>query len=361
MILEKLVLKNYRNYSNLQIEFQEGCNIIYGDNGCGKTNIVEAIYYLANLNSFRISDDKSLIKDNKGSAFIQGKIGGKEYEVVVKNTNKELMINQIPIKKHRDYIGQINVIGFHPEEIYLFKDFPKERRRIIDKEISKIDNKYLLELLMFNKFLKQRNELLKSEDKYKIDLLKIIDKKICKIQSSIIKKRKGFIDLLEIELNEVKDDFDYRYKVRMEYLTFISDYENIESQLIDIYETNLTKDIDRKITGYGVHKDDWQIKVDENLISNYASQGEQRLMILMLKLALVKLLKSKIDLTPIIILDDAFYELDKDKREMLAKVVMQQKQVFITSCDLRDLQDVMKGQTRIYRIVDNQVLKEKRE
>ena len=156
MILEKLVLKNYRNYSNLQIEFQEGCNIIYGDNGCGKTNIVEAIYYLANLNSFRISDDKSLIKDNKGSAFIQGKIGGKEYEVVVKNTNKELMINQIPIKKHRDYIGQINVIGFHPEEIYLFKDFPKERRRIIDKEISKIDNKYLLELLMFNKFFKTK-------------------------------------------------------------------------------------------------------------------------------------------------------------------------------------------------------------
>lgn len=338
MWLDKIKIVNFRNYDSLEMIFEKGINYLYGSNGVGKTNLIEAIYYISNLESFRTSEDKNLLKDNKGEFFIEGSIDNKDYSLLVNKDKKLLSIDGIVYKKYREYIGRVNVIHFIPEEVYLLKDYPKDRRKFMDKEISKMDKTYLNDLLIYNKLLKQRNDLLKSIDIYKDKLLEVIDDKISELQVGIIKSRKSFLEEIMLIINRFETSLNKVYDFKIVYQCC---FEKITKEdILEKYKKNLLKDKEKMVTSLGVHKDDFKIMVNDNDASNFVSQGEQRFIILLVKLALVKLIKGKIESFPILVLDDVFSELDEGRKEEIIKIIKEFDQVFITGCEMKDISQI---------------------
>lgn len=335
MIVNELRVRKFRNYDNLEMIFEKGINYLFGKNGVGKTNLIEAIYYVSNLESFRTSDDKDLIKNLKGEFFIECKVNQIVYDLIVNRESKLLSIDGIVYKKYREYLGHINVIEFSPEEVYLLKDFPKDRRKFMDKEISKIDKDYLNSMLLYNKVLKQRNEVLKSDDNYKDDLLSILDDKLAEFQISIIQKRKNFLNLISDKINELDTSFNRLYTIKIVYETSFDGLN--KEEIVNKYQENLQKDKEKMATSLGVHKDDFKILINGNDASIYGSQGEQRFIVLLMKLGLVKLIKEQNNDCPILVLDDVFSELDEIRKKEIYEIVKDFDQVFITGCNKDDI------------------------
>ena len=332
MYLERLAMINFRNYKQLDVKFNKGINYLLGNNGVGKTNLLEAIYYISNLESFRCNEDKNLINEFKGQFRLEAIVDGIDYKLNISTTNKDLHIDGIEYKKYRDYLGKVNVIEFIPDQVYLFKDSPKLRRKFMDKELSKLDKAYLENLLIYNKLLKQRNELLKTATSYKDKLFEIIDDKMASLQNYIINKRKEFLKELEEELKELNDTFDVTLKY--ESFTEVNEKEEILKRYKECYQ----KDVEKQATSIGIHKDDFKMCIITIEISNYSSQGEQTYCVLLLKLALARLIKKSTNKDPIIILDDVFSELDCLRKEKIYQILKEYEQVFISGCLKEDLQ-----------------------
>lgn len=338
MWLNKLKIRNFRNYDLLEMIFEKGINYLYGSNGAGKTNLIEAIYYISNLESFRTNEDKNLIKENKSEFFIDGVVNNVDYSLLVSKDTKLLSIDGIVYKKYREYLGHVNVVQFIPEEVYLLKDFPKDRRKFLDKEISKIDKEYLNSLLIYNKLLKQRNELLKSSDYYKDDLLSVIDNKISELQVKIINSRKSFIKEIENIVNGFETSLNKMYDFK---ITYQCCFDKISKEnILEKYLSTIEKDKEKMVTSLGVHKDDFKIYINDNDAANFGSQGEQRFIILLVKLALVNLIKDKTNEYPILVLDDVFSELDDGRKKEVYEIIKRFDQVFITGCDIEDIKDI---------------------
>ena len=326
MYLQRLAMINFRNYKQLDVKVNKGINYLLGNNGVGKTNLLEAIYYISNLESFRCGEDKNLINEFKGQFRLEAIVDDVNYKLNISVGNKMLQIDGIEYKKYREYLGRVNVIEFVPDQVYLFKDSPKERRRFLDRELSKLDKTYLEDLLIYNKLLKQRNELLKSATSYKEKLFEILDEKMAKLQKYIIDKRKEFLSELEKELEVLSEDF----KITLNYDCFIDEISEIE--ILKKYKDTYLKDKEKLATSIGVHRDDFGMCINGIGIANYASQGEQRYCVLLLKLALAKLIKNKIRKDPIIILDDVFSELDSRRKQKIYEILKEYEQVFISGC-----------------------------
>lgn len=357
MWLSKLKIKNFRNYNSLEVIFEKGINYLYGSNGVGKTNLIEAIYYISNLESFRTNEDRNLLKENKGEFFIEGVIENLDYSLLVSKDSKLLSIDGIVYKKYREYLGHANVVEFIPEEVYLLKDFPKDRRKFMDKEISKIDKSYMDKLLIYNKLIKQRNELLKSEDNYKEELLSVIDDKISELQVEIINKRKDFLNQIETIINGFNTSLNNLYEFRISYM---GSFEKItKEEILNKYKMNLEKDKEKRITGLGVHKDDFKIYINNNDASDFGSQGEQRFIVLLVKLALVNLIKEKIKEYPILVLDDVFSELDETRKKEVYRIINEFDQVFITGCNYEEIKEI--NNISKYQIKENKIFKIKEE
>lgn len=338
MYISKIKIKNFRNYELLEMIFEKGINYLYGYNGVGKTNLIEAIYYISNLESFRTNEDKNLLKDNKGEFFIEGVVNNLDYSLLVSKDSKLLSIDGIVYKKYREYLGHVNVVEFIPEEVYLLKDFPKDRRKFLDKEISKIDKEYLNSLLIYNKLLKQRNDLLKSDDSYKDDLLSVIDDKISELQVKIIDSRKEFLKEIQTVINEFKTSLNDIYNFKIAYQC---SFDKIDKEsILKKYKDNLDKDKEKMITSLGVHKDDFKIYINDNDASNFGSQGEQRFIILLVKLALVNLINKRMNDCPILVLDDVFSELDDSRKKEVYEIIKGFDQVFITGCNIKDIKEI---------------------
>jgi len=349
MFLERLAILNFRNYKQLDVKFSKGIIYLLGNNGVGKTNLLEAIYYLSNLESFRCNDDKNMINEFKGQFRLESIVDGINYKLNIAQNFKDLQIDGIEYKKYREYLGKINVIEFIPEQVYLFKDSPKDRRKFIDKELSKLDKIYLENLLIYNKLLKQRNELLKTSTSYKEKLFEILDEKLSFIQTEIINKRKGFLKELNDYLNELSEE----YKITLDYNTFIKDVT--KEEILQKYKDNYLKDKEKMVTNIGVHRDDFTMYINGVEIANYASQGEQRYCVLLLKLALAKLIKKSINKDPIIILDDVFSELDSSRKERVYKILKEYEQVFISGCQKEELDMI------VYKVSEGKVNLDKEE
>ena len=343
MYLERLAVINFRNYKQLDVKFNKGINYLIGKNGVGKTNLLEAIYYLSNLESFRSNEDKNLINEFKGQFRLESIVDSIDYRLTIASGFKELQIDGIEYKKYREYLGNVNVIEFIPMQVYLFKDSPKDRRKFIDKELSKIDKEYLEKLLVYNKLIKQRNELLKTSDTYKDKLFEVIDEKLAELQTYIIDKRREFLIELEENVKKINNEFE----IKLKYNSFISDVtkENILKKYKEVY----LKDKEKMVTSIGVHRDDFTMYINNIEIANYASQGEQRYCVLLLKLALAKLIKEKINKDPIIILDDVFSELDESRKEKVYEILKEYEQVFISGCQNENLD------MSIYNVEDGKV------
>ncbi len=334
MIINKLKLTNFRNYNNIEINFSIGTNVIIGNNGVGKTNIIEAINLISNTKSFRTNDDRNLIKDNLDFAKVEVNSQNNTLCTVINRQQKNYFINDEKINS-AGFLGKLNVVLFEPSELNFFKESPKLRRRLIDIELSKISKEYMTNLYVYHKLLKEKNSLLKEE---KIDeiLLDTINEQLLKPLEVIMKKRKEFIDFINRHLSNYFQKLSAtRKQVNVSYkrMCDIITKENIEKKI------NLSKISDFKYNyAYsGIHKDDYEFYLDDNLVVNNASQGQKRLIMIAFKLCLIDYIKKETKEEPILLLDDILSELDIANQQRLLEFLNNNLQIIITTTDVENI------------------------
>ena len=324
MIIKSIELKNFRNYEDLSISFDEGTNIFFGDNAQGKTNILEAAYISGTTKSHKGSKDKEMIRFGEEEAHIRtivkkGTSGmEKEYQIdmhLKHNRSKGIAINKVPIKKASELFGILNMVFFSPEDLNIIKNGPAERRRFLDSELCQLDKIYLSDLTNYNKILIQRNKLLK-DMVYRPDLrdtLSVWDLQLVETGKKIIKRRKDFIR----ELNEIV--YGIHYKISGEREELFLKYEPSIDDIFFEDELNHAKERDMKLcqTSVGPHRDDMLFSIKGVDIRKFGSQGQQRTSALSLKLSEIELVKKTIHETPILLLDDVLSELDSNRQNYL--------------------------------------------
>ena len=320
MNIRSIELKNFRNYENLEISFDEGTNILFGDNAQGKTNILEAAYMSGTTKSHKGSRDKEMIRFGEEEAHLKTVVarGGREYQIdmhLKKNRAKGIAIDKIPIKKASELFGILNIVFFSPEDLNIIKSGPAERRRFLDSELCQLDRIYLADLTNYNKILAQRNNLLKDMI-YRpglSDTLPVWDMQLIETGKKIIRRRKQFVD----ELREIVSDIHYRISGGKEEL-FLKYDPNIDDIFFED-ELSRAKEKDKKLcqTSVGPHRDDLLFSIGDVDIRKYGSQGQQRTSALSLKLSEIELVRKSISDTPVLLLDDVLSELDSSRQNYL--------------------------------------------
>ncbi len=320
MIIKSLELADFRNYEELNISFDKGTNILYGDNAQGKTNILEAIYVSATTKSHKGSKDKEIINFDKEEAHIRTYLEkeGTQSRVDMhlrKNKSKGIAIDGQKIKKAADLLGLLNVVFFSPEDLSIIKNGPGERRRFADMELCQLDNFYLYNLNNYNKIINQRNKLLK--DMYfnpgLRETLNIWDSQLISYGSKIIERRELFAGQLCEIIGEIHSKLSGgKEKLVIQYEPDVK-IEDFEKQM----RANQERDIHSKVTSTGPHRDDFSFIVNGIDIRKYGSQGQQRTAALSLKLSEIELVKKVTKDTPVLLLDDVLSELDSNRQNYL--------------------------------------------
>ncbi len=369
MFINHLYLKNYRNYNELELSFDQQINIFQGNNAQGKTNILEALYMLSLTKSHRTSKEKELVQWDQSFSVIKGSIstrrGKLNVEIQLSSKGKKAKINHLEQRKLSDYIGIFNVVMFAPEDLTLVKGNPQYRRRFLDIEIGQVSPTYIYHLSQYHKIVKQRNNLLKDftqEKKNKIDLLEIWDSQLIKHGSKIIYKRIHFLKQLEKWAKQIhygitneKEDLSIRY------LTSISSnfLPEEETEIIELFKEKIKKtreqEFYRGTTLIGPHRDDITFYINKNHVASFASQGQQRTTALSLKLAEIELIHEEVGEYPILLLDDVLSELDHIRQTQLIQTIEDKVQTLITttSTDGIDIQTL--NRSSIYH-VDNGIV-----
>ncbi len=355
MKINKIVLKNFRNYEDCSVEFDPFINIFVGKNAQGKTNLLEAIYMLSLSKSFKTNTNEELILFTKDFSKIQGFVESNhknlDLEIIISTLGKKAFINHKEIKKTSDYVGYLNVVLFIPEDLMLIKGSPRLRRRLIDIEISKISPIYMYNLSNYNKLLKERNKYLKLLHKKRLkadEYLEVLSEQMAKIQVDLIKKRVEFIKLLN-EISSSMYDYISMHKETL-YLEYKTVYKEISYEsILQRYQKNYQRDIQQGSTSEGIHKDDMMMYLNEKNAMLYASQGQQRSIILSLKIGLLELIKKEIGEYPILLLDDVLSELDDIRKTKLLNLIQGKVQTFLTSTSVDGIHhQVIENAKRIY-------------
>lgn len=364
MKILNLFLKNYRNYDDLLIDFNSNQNIIIGDNAQGKTNIIEAIYYLAITKSFLINNDKSVIKNNSNFSKIEANILNKSKKIKLGislgNDLKKIEINKKEIKKHSEYIGTFKVILFSPDNVRILKEGPINRRKFLNVEISQLYNKYVNILNDYNAILKQRNEYLRyvkiNNNVNKIYLEVLNDKYVSNI-ISIINYRNDFINLINKYIDDIYYNIASEHGLYIKYLpcTNICHEKEMYDNLISKINSSYEKEVMYGSSLIGVHKEDFVFYLNDIDLSLYGSQGQVRMAILSLKLAESYVFKDICGESPVLLLDDIFSELDINKRNNLIKYLNSDMQSIITTTDLNDINDELISTSKIFKIANGSV------
>lgn len=359
MKIQHLKLLNFRNYENIEISFSPKYNIIYGNNGVGKTNLVESIYVLALTKSFRGTVDKVLIMNNKDVCRVEGTISDKyetKYKIIIKNTGKRVKINNTKIDKLSDYISKISVVLFNPDDLKFIKDSPSIRRKSINLEISQINNMYLKNLNMYNKLLKQRNSYLKTMNISSMsypEYLDVLTDKVIILGEKIYNSRKKYIEFL----NEKIGDFYYKIcGIKDLKLDYISDFKNYDKDKIKKkYKDNINRDIILRKTSLGIHHDDIKFKFNGYDLKDYGSEGQQKNAIIAYKLSEIEIYKSIKNDYPILILDDLFSELDKGKINNIFNLINDEVQTFITTTEIDKVSDDILKNSKVMEVLEGEV------
>lgn len=337
MIVNKISLKNFRNHQNISLNFSNSLNIITGNNGVGKTNIVEAIYYLSLARSFRGVEDATLIKEGCDYASIDATISEGNIKriirVLITKTGRKIFINNKPVSKLSELSNVVNVVLFEPKDVMIFRGLPKTRRDFIDINLSKKSPPYLNYLSKYEKLLKDRNNILKGET-VDMALLEANTEMLIKIAGYIVSYRQMYVKDINDILNKIARALT---GVKWEIEVIYYPYTNYNKDYIDnaknAFNKALESDLRRKVTSIGPHREDFIVTLNKQEIGQFGSQGENRLVALALKLCPYFLIEDK-DKRPIVVLDDVMSELDKQHKEQLINFLKKFEQVFITATKL---------------------------
>lgn len=368
MHLENITLKNFRNYDELSLDFTETVNVFIGNNAQGKTNLVESIYFLALARSHRTSKDGELICWEADFARVSGKVFRKEQsipiEITLSSHGKQAKKNHLEQKKLSDYIGQLNVILFAPEDLSLVKGSPAVRRNFLDRELAQLDSIYLYHLVQYQKILKQRNEFLKRAKKTQsFDALyfQILTEQLAAEGAEVLFRRHHFTSQLEKWAEPIQQDISksqetlkISYQSRFN-IEEISDTEELYELMLDEYDNLASRDQDQGTTTIGPHRDDLRFEINGRSVKTYGSQGQQRTVALSVKLAEIELMKKITGEYPVLLLDDVLSELDDSRQTHLLASIQNKVQTFLTTTTLDGVRTDLLNDPAIFEIEKGQV------
>ncbi len=361
MRLKRLKLLNFRNYENVELEFADGINILIGENGSGKTNILEAIYVLSLTKSNRFGDINDLIKFNFENAKIEGEVSydnyNKIYQVELTKLGKKVYINKTLIKKISEYISNFCTTSFLPNDIEIIKGSPSIRRNILNIQIGEIYNNYLHYVNEYNSILKIRNEYLKrlninsmADPKY----LEVINQKMLDVSSKIYYYRFFYIEEINKIIPIVFKKLSGISNLKISYINNlgIDTYDDLKIREILLlkWHKNLNKELMQGMTLNGLHRDDFLFLINEKDAKIYASQGQQRLIVIAYKISELLLFKKLKGEYPVLLLDDVFSEIDIKKRNNIIKYLKEEMQVIITTTDINDIDNELVKNAKIFKI-----------
>lgn len=344
MHIEEITLTNYRNYQKLELNFANKVNVIIGENAQGKTNLMESIYLLAFTKSHRTPKEKELIRWDEEYAKIEGRVKKRNQsiplEIVISAKGKKAKLNHLEQRRLSDYIGNLNVVMFAPEDLTLVKGPPQIRRRFIDMELGQIQPRYIYHLGQFQKVLKQRNHLLKQMQRDRSMnrvMLGVLTEQLIEHASTILERRFAFIELLRKWAKPIHhgishelEELEIVYSPSIEVLEG-SSKEKIESSYQVKFNQFIEKEIERGTTLLGPHRDDILFYVNGKNVQTYGSQGQQRTTALSLKLAEIDLIYSEVGEYPILLLDDVLSELDDFRQSHLLNTIQGKVQTFVST------------------------------
>lgn len=333
MFINSLFLKNFRNYNEQYLEFDKNINIFHGNNGQGKTNILEAIYILSTSKSHRGANDDNIIKFDQEEAYIKTAYtkNSNSYTIDInflRKRNKNIRLNGLKINKISEIVGNLNVVMFSPDDINFIKQGPTYRRKILDILICQLKPIYLYNLSYYKKLISHRNILLKENN---VELIKIYDEKISEYAIKIEKERKTFVEKINFYIEKTyRKISNTNSSLKVIYTSSLPDNKE---DYIKLLSSNLQKDLKYKSTTNGPHREDLIFLLDNKDILDFGSQGQVRSLVLCFKLTELDIIKDYINEYPILLLDDVLSELDHIRREQLF-LYIKNIQTFITTTDI---------------------------
>lgn len=369
MFLRKLELNNFRNISKVSFNFENNINIFIGNNAQGKTNILESIYFLAITKSHRTHNELNLIKNDElytkvSCSFNDNNDGIHMLSILLNEKGKKVSVDNIVQKRISNYLSRLNVIMFCPDDLEIIKGSPSVRRKFLNIELSQFKNDYVFILKEYNQILKQRNEYLKQKNGSKFDntYFSILTDKLIDKNIQLVRIRYDFINKLNEYLQDVFDNIAGFGKLVIRYSSFIKENDlnraDLKDFLISKYNSLFSSELLQKTTLLGCHKDDFKMYLNNLDVTEFCSQGQQRLSILSLKLAEIEVFINEKKTKPIILLDDIFSELDEIKKNNIINYFKNDIQIFITTTDIKDINDDLKSKSDIYTVANGNFKKE---
>lgn len=358
MYLEKIKIKNFKKIIKLETELNKNINIFIGNNAQGKTSILESIYVLALTKPSKSVEESDLINKSSNFSLIKGTLvnekSKKEMEFILTNRQKTLKINKKEIKKVGDYLTNLNVIMFSPDDLDIIKKSPLVRRNLLNIELCQLFPNYMKVLNEYNKILKIRNEYLRKNygnmDKAYFDIIteKLVDRLII-----IRNYRQKYVECINSKIEIIYKRIMKTGNLKVVYDKNIS-FESKE-EIINYYNDNYYNELDKKMTLFGIQKDDLLFYVDDMNLKDYGSQGQQRVAVLSFKLAEINIFKETKKTYPIVLLDDIFSELDIEKRNNLLKFIKSNIQFIITTTDIKNISEKIVEKASIFKIKDGNI------
>jgi DNA replication and repair protein RecF len=365
MHLKHLHLVNFKNFAEADLQFSSKLNCFLGNNGMGKTNLLDAIHYLSLTKSYFNSIDSQNIKYEQQFFIVQGTFDRKEqdeniYCAMQRGKRKQFKRNKKDYEKLSNHIGLFPVVMISPSDIGLILDGSEERRKFINGVISQFDSEYLENSINYSRVLAQRNKLLKSvrDKKFSDPLdLDIWDDQLIMLGNKIFEIRKAFVEKLEPVFQKYYD-FVSKGKEQVK-LTYKSDL--LKQSFSSLLKKNREKDLILQYTSSGVHRDDLIFSLGDHTMKKHGSQGQQKTYLVALKLAKLEFIKSENNLTPMLLLDDVFDKFDQDRVKQIIKLVAEEKfgQIFLTDTLADRLENIFKEiniQHKVFHIENDRVM-----
>lgn len=357
MLIDSIELENFRNYGSLKLDLDSGINIFCGDNAQGKTNILEAVYLICTSKSQKLSKDREMIRFGCDESHLKAVILKDEMHYRIdmhlkRNNSKGIAVNGIPIKRVSELLGIANVVSFSPEDLNIIKNGPSERRRFMDLELCQINRIYVHDLISYNRVLNQKNRLLKNLqfDRSSEGFLDIYNEQLIKYGSEIISLRRSFVEKLDQLIRDFHSDItDNSEKLILRY-----EPDTTEESFYDDLKKHRDNELKNCFSLVGPHKDDIKFTLNDTDLRQYGSQGQQRTVVLSLKLAEIAFVEEVSGNRPLLLLDDVLSELDRNRQNKLLNSI-KDIQTLITCTGLDDFVENRFRMDKVFLVKDGLV------
>ena len=358
LVLKSISILQFKNYSNRSYDFSKRIIGICGNNGVGKTNLLDAIHYLCFTKSYFTRLDNNNVQHGSSGFRVEGdfELNDKPEKAVCilrETGKKEFSVNDNYYDKFSQHIGRYPCVIIAPDDAQLITGGSEERRKFLDSLLSQLDKEYLQHLITYTRTLQYRNSLLKNfaeTGKRNTELLDIIDEQLIKPGEIIFNKRKEFlVSFLPIAKHLYNDIANKQEDVNLFY-----ESELLQASFDELLKLNRNKDCISQRTASGIHRDDLDIQLGNQLFKNIASQGQRKSLLFALKLAEMEVLKKEKGFAPLLLLDDVFEKLDEDRiSNLLNKVCVENEgQVFITDTNEKRLQEHLDALSVDYQLIE---------